>query len=245
MAGLALGFQRHLIYFPGSRLPPAPEGITAVTTTTDDGLVLTGWLARHDPDEPLLLVFQGNAGTVADRLALATALRPHGIAVLLAGYRGYGGNPGSPSEEGLALDALAWRAWADADHGGPMAYFGESLGTGVATRLALSHPPAALILRSPFTSLADVGRVHYPFLPVGLLLRDRFEVADRIARVDAPVLVVAAEEDRIVPMSLSRAVYDAATEPKRWLEIPGVGHNDRSLLDGPRMIGAVVDLLGR
>lgn len=243
VAGVLVGLQRQLIYFPGSRLPPAPDGVTVVTTTTEDGLVLTGWLTRRNPDEPLLLVFHGNAGTVADRLPLAEALRPHGIAVLLTGYRGYGGNPGRPSEEGFAQDAVAWQSWTRANHDGPPAYFGESLGAAVATRLALTHPPAALVLRSPFTSLADVGRVHYPWLPLRALLRDRFEVTERINQVTAPVLVVAGGADEIVPAGQSRAVFEEATEPKLWLEITGADHNDSSLLNGEELVGAVVQMV--
>ena len=111
LVGLLVGLQRRLIYFPGPAMPPPPPGIEAVAVRTADDLRLAGWLSRDRADEPLVVVFPGNAGTRADRLPLARALRPHGIGVLLVDYRGYGGNPGSPSEEGLAQDAQAWRAW--------------------------------------------------------------------------------------------------------------------------------------
>lgn len=243
VVGLLVGLQRRLVYFPGQAVPAPPPGVAEVVARTGDGLELAGWLSRDHADQPLLLVFPGNAGTRAGRLPLATALRVHGAAVLLADYRGFGGNAGVPSEDGLARDADAWRAWADAHHEGPVAYLGESLGAGVATRLAVASPPSALVLRSPFTSLADVGSVHYPFLPVRWLLRDRFEVATRIGAVDAPVLVVAGTADEIVPIAQSRAVYAAATAPRRWLEIPGAHHNDLDLLAGPPLIAAIVDLL--
>ena len=122
--------------------------------------------------------------------------------MLLLDYRGYVGNPGSPSEDGLLADARAARAYllsrADVDPA-RLVYFGESLGAAVAVALAAEHPPAALILRSPFTSLADIAAVHYPFLPAGLMLRDRYESIERIGRVRAPLLVVAGQRDRIVP----------------------------------------------
>lgn len=245
VAGVLVGLQRQFIYFPGSSLPPPPDGITAVTTTTEDGLVLTGWLARRESDEPLLLVFHGNAGTVADRLPLAEALGPHGVAVLLTGYRGYGGNPGTPSEEGFAQDAVAWQSWARANHDGPLAYLGESIGTGVATRLAVTHPPRAVVLRSPFTSLVDVGQTHYPWLPLRWLLQDRYGVAERIGQVQAPTLVVAGEADQIVPVSQSRAVFQAATQPKQWLEVTDATHNHPALLNGEEMVNAIVMLLRR
>lgn len=242
---LLVTLQRRLIYFPGQAVPPPPADVEEVSARTSDGVVLVSWLSRDRPDQPLLLVFPGNAGTRAGRLPLARALRAQGIAVLLTDYRGYGGNPGTPSEQGLALDAETWRAWADVHHDGPLAYYGESLGAGVATRLAVAAPPTALILRSPFTSLADAGRVHYPWLPAGWLLRDRFEVASRIAAVEASVLVVAGSADEIVPTEQSRAVYDAARRPKRWLEVRGAHHNDTALLTGADLIAAVVELLGR
>ena len=142
-----------------------------------------------------------------------------GLSVLLFDYRGYGGNPGRPSEDGLAADARAAQAWlaaqpdVDPDR---IAYFGESLGAAVAVGLAVQRPPAALVLRSPFTSLADVGAVHYPWLPVRRLLLDRYPSIERIASVHAPVLVIAGDRDDIVPAALSKRLYDAAAEPKRY-----------------------------
>ena len=124
-----------------------------------------------------------------------------------------------------------------------IAYFGESLGAAVAVELAVRRPPAALVLRSPFTSLADVGVLHYPWLPVRRLLLDRYPSIDRIGSVRAPVLVIAGDRDDIVPATLSKQLYDAATEPKRYAVIPGVGHNDQGLLDGREMIGDVVKFL--
>ena len=118
-------------------------------------------------------------------------------------------------------------------------YFGESLGAAVAIGLAMERPPAALVLRSPFTSLAEVGRVHYPWLPVGRLLIDRYPSIDRIGSLAAPVMVIAGDRDDIVPESLSRKLYDAAPEPKRYLLVPGTGHNDPELIDGRRMLEEV------
>src|SRR5205807_5382312 len=130
-----------------------------------------------------------------------------GCQVLLFDYRGYGRNPGSPSEAGLLADARAARAYlrtrSDVDER-RLVYFGESLGAAVAVALAVEEPPGALVLRSPFRSLAEVGRLHYPYLPVDLMLADRYPTADRIARVQAPLLVIAAERDEIIPVEQSR-----------------------------------------
>jgi uncharacterized protein len=188
---------------------------------------------------PAVLVCNGNAGNRSLRAALAAALSRMGLAVLLFDYRGYGGNPGHPSEEGLAADAraaqayLAGRAEVDPDR---LVYFGESLGAAVALRLAVERPPAALVLRSPFASLAEVGRRHYPLVPVSLLLRDRYDSAARAGRLAAPLLVVAGGRDRIVPAGHSRRLFAAAPQPKRLVVLDGADHNDHDLLAGPRLL---------
>jgi uncharacterized protein len=168
------------------------------------------------------------------------------LQVILVDYRGYGGNPGAPTENGLAADSRAARAYLvgrpDVD-ASRIVYFGESLGTAVAIDLAVEHPPAALVLRSPFTSMADVGQHHYPFLPVRLLLRDRFAAIDQIRRIRVPLLVIAGGHDRIVPIENSRRLYDAVVAPKTLLMFPDAHHNDYELLAGDEMIGATVRFL--
>lgn len=243
--------QRRLMYFPTTGVPRAGHvgtDIEPVTFGTSDGLQLNGWFVGTSAPMPrvTVLVFNGNAGNREDRLPLAAAFHRYGLQVLLVDYRGYGGNPGRPTEAGLAADSraaliyLTSRPDVDASR---IVYFGESLGTAVAVRLAVEHPPAALILRSPFTSMADVGQHHYPFLPVRLLLRDRFAAIDRIRRIRVPLLVIAGGRDRIVPIEHSRRLYDAAGGPKTLLVLPDADHNDYELLAGDEMIGAVVDFL--
>jgi uncharacterized protein len=212
---------------------------------TEDGLRLKGWFvpARGQDRGRTVLVLNGNAGDRSDRAPLADALAGNGFSVLLFDYRGYGGNPGHPSETGLAADARAARAYlAGRPDARPdsIVYFGESLGAAVAIRLAVEHPPAALVLRSPFTSLADVGRLHFPFLPVRWLLKDRYDAIGRIGSVRCPLLVVAGGADGIVPARQSRQLYDAASQPKRYVEIPGAGHNDWALLAGDRLVRETV-----
>ncbi|HEX6322872.1 MAG TPA: alpha/beta hydrolase [Vicinamibacterales bacterium] len=244
--------QRRLMYFPFGGVPsPRDAGLPdaePVTLTTGDGLTLSGWfLPAHDPPARFtVIVFNGNAGNRAHRAPLAAALRRHGMAVLLFDYRGFGGNPGTPTERGLAADARAARTYlasrTDVDLS-RLVYFGESLGTAVAVDLAAEHPPAALVLRSPFASMAEVGQFHYPFLPVRWLLRDRFAAADVIGRVTSPVLVIAGGRDAIVPPVHSRRLYEAAREPKQLLVIEGADHNDHALFAGAELIDGVVRFL--
>ena len=232
-------FQRHLVYFPDTTAPPVPAAARPVVLHTTDGLTLDAW--HFAGDGPTVLVAQGNAGNRAARLPLATALVEAGFAVLLFDYRGYGGNPGSPTEDGLALDVRAARQYL-VDAGvtpDRLLYYGESLGCAVVTELATEHPPAGLLLRSPFTDLASAGRVHYPYLPVGQLLRDRFPVAEHVARISVPTTVVYGTADTVVPPSQSLIVAKAAHASPVAVD---ADHNDRVLLDGEALIDAVVRL---
>ena len=247
-------FQRGLIYFPSSQPAPPVEAYFALgqeaALATDDGLELSAWFLPPVGGRSLatVIVFNGNAGGRELRAPLAAALTRKGLGVLLLDYRGYAGNPGSPSEDGLLADARAARAYllsrADVDPA-RLVYFGESLGAAVAVALAAEHPPAALILRSPFTSLADIAAVHYPFLPAGLMLRDRYESIERIGRVRAPLLVVAGQRDRIVPMEQSRRLFAAASGPKRFHPVADADHNDAALLAGADMVNAMIDFVAQ
>ena len=246
--------QRALIYFPDSHVPDVTAaGLPSaepVDFETEDGLRLAGWFvpAVTPPTGYTLIVFNGNAGDRADRAELAAQLAARGVGVFLFDYRGYGGNPGLPSERGLARDARAALAYVgrrpDVD-ARRLVFFGESLGAAVAVRLAIEFPPAALALRSPFASLASVGKHHYPFLPVRWLLRDRYPTIDRIGRIQSALLVVAGDLDQVVPLGESEAVFGAAPYPKRLVVLPGADHNDPELAAGPGLVRAVLDLLSQ
>lgn len=248
--GLGLwAMQRRLIYFPDDRIPAVEimgPGWEEVTYSTGDGLTHRGWFRQPKPGEPIIVVFNGNAGNRADRSALGAGLADAGFGVLLTDYRGYGGNPGGPTEVGLAMDARGAVNFVR-EHAptSPSIYFGESLGAAVAIEVAVENPPEALVLRSPFTSLADIGRVHYPWLPVGALLKDRFPSIDRIGRVAAPVLVIGGDADSIVPIEQSRAIFDAAAEPKHLVVVTGSDHNDPELTSGAGVVREVAEFVAR
>ena len=240
-------FQRRLIYLPGRDVLPIEDvlpGWLETTVTTSDGERLGVWHIPPTIDEAAeVIVFNGNAGTRAGRSALGEALASRGYGVVLFDYRGYGDSTGSPSEHGLAMDAEAILEFAAgvAPHS-PVVYYGESLGAGVAIQLAADEPPDALVLRSPFTSLADVARVHYPF-PLGWLLRDRYPSESTITGLDVPTLVIAGSADAIVPTSQSRRIYAAAPRPKTLAIIEGAGHNDFALLAGAELVESTVEFI--
>lgn len=244
-------FQRRLISLPDSG-PVASAGTVIpgardVELTTSDGLALAAWLtpAQNTHRGMTVLVANGNGGDRSLRAPLAWALANEGFRVLLFDYRGYGSNPGSPSEAGLARDVRAAYDFLVSEldmRPGRILYYGESLGAAVVTELAAEHPPAGLVLRSPFTDLAAVGRVHYPYLPVRTLLRDDFALTSHLADVDVPVTVVYGTSDSIVPPNQSRSVAESAPQLRQLVEVVGADHNDRALLDGDELIDAVVDL---
>ncbi len=229
---LSFLFQRRLMYYPSGGPVPTPPfpSLREVELSTADGVSLKAW---HWPGrDPLtLLIFHGNAGHRGDRLSWAEILRETGAGVFLLDYRGYGGSSGSPTEKGLYLDAEAAAAWLEANRYSPVVYVGESLGSAVAVELALRRPPAALILQSAFTSAADVGQKAYPFLPVRLLIKDRFDSLSKIDRVTCPILLIHGKEDSLVPLTMGRALYDRAQGQKEWLEILGADHNDPLWID--------------
>lgn len=246
LAAVWLG-QRWLVYYPDRSTPAAAGSLEEVTLTTSDGLRLKAWYARPTgPDRDVtVFVAPGNGGNRAGRVPLAQALAAAGFAVLLLEYRGYGGNPGSPSEAGLARDARAGLDYLVHGRGVPtdrIIYFGESLGTGVVTELAIERPPAGLLLRSPYTDLAAVGAAHYPYLPVRAILWDRFPVAEHVARIEVPVAVVYGSRDTIVPPEQSREVAARAAGEVQVTVVSGANHNDPDLACGPQLVAAVVAL---
>ncbi len=248
---LAYVFQRKLIYLPSTDpVPPAGTvlpGAHDVRLTTADGLTLGAWYVPATAGDlgVTVLLAHGNAGDRAMRAPLARTLAARGMSVLLLDYRGYGGNPGDPTEEGLALDVRAARSYLVDElkvPPGRLVYFGESLGCAVVTELATEHPPGGLLLRSPFTALADAAAEHYPFLPVRLLLKDRYPLAERIREVRVPTVVVYGSGDTVIPPEQSRAVARVAGGPVTSIEEPGVDHNDPELFGGPRLADAAARL---
>jgi uncharacterized protein len=223
-----------LLYFPSRTFyaTPADAGLEheEVAFAAADGTRLHGWWirARQQPAIAHVLLCHGNAGNIGDRVLHARYLTDAGVDVFLFDYRGYGKSEGSPSEEGTYQDARAAHG-AMKRQGGVQAarviYLGESIGGAVALALAVEEPPLGLVLQSAFTSIRDMGRLHYPLIPTALV-PDAYPSLRRIAELRSPLLVVHGDRDAIVPLAHGRALFEAAPGPKRLEIVRGAGHND-------------------
>ena len=236
-----------LLYFPSRSVDATPAAVGLeyrdVEFPTEDGERLHGWWvpAPSQPPQCHVLLFHGNAGSIADRVIHAKLLAEGGLDSFLFDYRGYGRSSGSPSESGTYSDARAALAALRRQPGvstGRIVYLGESLGGAVAVALALEAPPLGLVLQSTFTSVRAMGRVHYPFLP-SVLVPDAYPSLERIGRLACPVLVMHGDRDEIVPLSEGQALHHAAAGPKRLQVVRGAGHNDLVSVAGTAYGGAI------
>ncbi|MCU0902666.1 MAG: lysophospholipase [Tabrizicola sp.] len=229
LSGIYL-FQRDLQYFPTARDPdPAALGLSnvdRVALPTPDGETLVLWVAPPATNRPLILFFQGNAGEIADRADRFAFYQARGYGVAFLSWRGYGGSTGHPSEKGLLTDAqTAYNHLRGLGIGpGRIVIVGESLGTGPAVMTAASNPVAALVLEAPYSAAVDIARSVYPWLPVGLLMKDQFRSRDHIAQVRAPLLILHGADDRVIPQGSGKRLYEAAREPKTFVSLGPVGH---------------------
>ncbi|MGH8669840.1 MAG: alpha/beta hydrolase [Burkholderiales bacterium] len=223
LALLALFLLQDKLLFHPQPGPRSAAGADSVFIDAADGTRLHAWHVQAPPGAPLVLYFGGNAEEVSWMVAEA-ARRAPGSAWLLVDYRAYGSSGGAPSESALIADALRWHEHA-AKLGRPVYLFGRSLGSGVAVQLAAARPVDGVILVAPYDSMVEVGRRHYPFLPVRWMLKHRFDSLQRAPAVRAPLLCLVAGRDEIIPVVHSKRLYDAWAGPKRWVELPGAGHN--------------------
>ena len=223
---------RLFMYFPDpTRVAPAEAGLAHVKEieiAADDGVTLVAWYASARDDKPTILYFHGNAANAANRAPRLELIRENGFGVLYLNNRGYGGSRGRPTEENNVADAIV--AY---DHliglGVPAATivaYGKSLGSGQVVRLAAARPVAAIVLEAPLTSTVDVARSTYFWLPIGLLIADKYDNERNIRSVTAPVLILHGEQDGVIPVEMGRRVFRAANEPKRIEVFPQGTHDD-------------------
>jgi len=233
-------FQSHLLYYPLREIEDTPQRVglayEEVTLRTEDGLRLGAWYVPATDARGTALFCHGNAGNISHRIETLQILHRLRLNVLIFDYRGYGTSQGSPTEAGTYRDAeAAWRHLVEARGVAPgdVILHGRSLGGAVAAHLAETHPPRALILESAFTSVPDVARGMYPWLPVRLLARFQYNTLERIGRIACPKLIIHSRGDDLIPFACGQRLFEAAAEPKTFLEITG-SHADGFLASGKR-----------
>ena len=199
-----------------------------VNIETKDGLSLISWFCRGNVEKPLIIYFQGNAGNISDRDYKARFLIDNGFSVLLLGYRGYGGNRGQPSEEGLRTDGEAALEFAGREgfKASDIILYGESLGTGVVVDLGTRAMFKGIVLEAPYTSIEALAKKRYWFIPVSYLLKDKFDSINKVSQLTSPTLVLHGDSDRVINLDYGKQLYDATPQPKKLVMFPGGGHSN-------------------
>lgn len=230
------GFQRQLMYVPTVAIEsPASYGLvdfSAINLKASDGTQLEAWYHPAKENYPTIIHFHGNGGNLSHRAFFFSLLRDAGFGVLGLDYRGYGKSEGNPSEEGFYQDARATMDYATKTLSLPdnkIIIYGESIGTAVTVQMAMEHKTAALILQSPFTSMTATASNKYSWLPVSLLLKDRYDSLSKIANIKTPLLLFHGEIDTLIPISFGKELFARANEPKQAIYYPEVNHNDFDL----------------
>ncbi len=241
--------QRRLLYFPDPQIvAPATVGVPAqaLVRRAADGVSLTMWWAPPRDGRAVVIYFHGNGGNLAYRAPVFRDLIDAGYGLMALSYRGYAGSGGRPGEEGFAEDARAAHAAAaelapEAD----IVLFGESLGSGVAVRLAAERPVSGVVLNAPYTSVEERAQEIFWYLPVRLLLADRYRSRDVIGCIRAPLLILHGEADTVIPVAHGRALFASASEPKTFVPITRGGHDDLWGRGGREIVLAFLARLGR
>jgi len=241
-------FESSLIYFPTKyptgRWDAKASGLSPedVWLATSDGVKIHGWFLASDGADITLLYFHGNGGNITDRIEKLAMLRSLGVDVFILDYRGYGRSEGSPNEKGLYRDADAAYEYLTATRSvraSSIVVYGASLGGVVAVDIASRKSVGGVILESTFTSARAMALKTLPLIPPSLYLRTHFDSIGKISRVNAPLLMLHGTADTTVPVSLGRQLFAAASEPKRFVEIPGAHHNDMFLIGGEQYLGPI------
>ncbi len=239
--------ERSFIFYPETNYVVLPEhfGLAAedVVVPTEDGGQVHGWYFEPEAAPRAYVLFShGNAGNISGRLPLAEELVRRGLAVLMYDYRGYGQSPGDPTEKGCYRDAEAALTALLERAGDPsrVVLFGRSLGAGVSWEMAARHPElAGIISDCAFTSIPDMAGRMFPVPFLGKVLQTRFDNHEKIATVTLPKLLMHGEQDELIPFEMGEKLWDAAAEPKRFVPLPGAGHNDTYLVEPEFYFGTV------
>lgn len=240
-----MSYRRVLFPAPHGPAPQAPSGAALLELRAADAVPV---VAMHFPAPPgarTVVHFHGNGETIDANVPFARGLASRGLGVLLVEYRGYGASAGTPTEEGLYLDAAAALDALAKGGAGPdrIVLSGTSLGTGVAAEMAVRGRGAALVLIAPYTSIPRVADRFVPFLPTSLMIRDRFDTLEKTARIHLPSLVIHGDEDEVIPYPMGQEV--AAHLGAKLITVPGGHHNDLLALRGRELLDAIAELAGQ
>ena len=240
----------HPSIYPDGMWNPETYGLPVedVHFQSDDGVKLHGWFVKGEGaddrnERSTLLWFHGNAGNLSHRLDKILLLRKLGLNVFIFDYRGYGKSEGQPDEQGLYHDSIAaYHTLVESRNVRPetLFLFGQSLGGACAVEVALQHPVAGLILEATFTSVEEMAELMFPVLPVRFLVHSKFNSIDKVPLLSIPKLFIHGSQDSIVPFSMGRKLFDAAKEPKEFLEILNADHNDNYIVGGEGYFHALV-----
>jgi len=245
LLGMMYVLQRKFIYFPLKNRPFLGNWIgiyTEVQTQTEDHLTLTHWYAKQG--RPHIVILHGNAGNIESRAYRFQFLVDEGYSVLLISYRGYGDNPGQPTEQNLISDSALALEWLFKQEGisfKEMIFFGESLGSGVAIALAEKYSVKGLLFDGAFSSLVELGQSAYPFLPVRWMLKDTWNSVTRIQKVKAPILFIHSKKDTVVPFRFAQKLFQAANKPKKHIWLEDSEHNSNLEIEAVRQ--SVIDFI--
>ena len=213
-------YQRNLLYHP-SENNYLNDKITfnyeEIFIETDKKIKLKSWFIKKDLNKfKTILIFHGNAGNLFNRVYKLNELNKLDVNILLISWRGFSGNKGKPTEKNLYHDTEEAVKWLN-NRGAiskNIILYGESLGTGVATELGTSNAFGGIILESPFTSIANAAKIYYPYLPVNIILKDRYDSIGKIKNITTPILIMHGKKDNIVPQKMGLELYEKANQPK-------------------------------
>lgn len=245
-------YERSFLFYP-SDYPededrrPEDSPIEDVRFTSVDGTKLHGWYVANPNRKATVLYCHGNGGNVTHRVGALRQLHAAGASVFIFDYPGYGRSEGAPDETGCYAAARAARGWLAKKEGireSDIVILGRSLGGAVAVELAANDGARALILESTFTSVPNMAKIKMPYVPVGGLIRNRFESIDKIGDYEGPLLMSHGEDDKVIPIEQGDQLFEAANEPKRFHRLPGKGHNEALPADYYRRLSAFLTRVG-
>ena len=243
--------EESFIFFPVAEISATPRNyglsFEDIYFKTEDGVTLNGWFVAYPGASTTLLWFHGNGGNIGHRSEHLKLLHDKlKIDIFIFDYRGYGKSAGKPSEEGTYKDGVAAMEYLRSRKGvesKKIVLFGQSLGAAVATEIAVRQPELALILEAPFTSIRDMARIAAPWLPIGSLLRTKYDNLEKIKKVQAPIMVLHGDFDDVIPFDQGKRIFAAAPEPKEFYIIQGSRHNDTYIVGGEAYFKALKDFI--